>query len=316
MTRVLILITFLWASALSIKAEETPPLRHFVWQALSEVQVELEAKKYAAGFEMLDSILSGRELNSYELANVYNLYAYAFYAQSNYEQALLYYEKVVAQPNIPRVMYLNTLFTVAQLNFVLERWQSGVDTLKLWMKLNDNPHADTYALLATGYYQLGRYEEAVASIEIALAATESAGKAPKEHHYKSAEQAYRRLGDLTRANELARERQLIYPVSGPGIVPPAMKQPVPTVSVAPIWPHAKRGVEGYCTLSYSLTTEGKIYDVVVSRCYPEGVFEEVSLSAMQKFQFPSYEGVEDEYRLTGLTRTFVFSKASANKTTQ
>ena len=51
-----------------------------------------------------------RELNSYELANVYNLYAFIHYSREDYGKALQAYENVVSQPDIPLAMEINTRF--------------------------------------------------------------------------------------------------------------------------------------------------------------------------------------------------------------
>ncbi|GIR14525.1 MAG: hypothetical protein CM15mP25_2800 [Gammaproteobacteria bacterium] len=101
-----------------------------------------------------------RALNSYELANVYNLHAFLSYAK-RLPQSLRYYEQVIAQPDIPLAMEINTRFTIAQLYFVQEKWQQGIDALLMWFEMNEKPNAGAYVLLAQGYYQVKRIRRAL-----------------------------------------------------------------------------------------------------------------------------------------------------------
>ena len=54
-------------------------------------------------------------------------------------------------------MEINTRFTIAQLYFVQEKWQQGIDALLVWFELNEKPNAGAYVLLAQGYYQVKDY---------------------------------------------------------------------------------------------------------------------------------------------------------------
>ena len=109
-----------------------------------------------------------RALNSYELANVYNLFAFLAYATEDYPQSLRYYEQVIAQPDIPLAMEINTRFTIAQLYFVQEKWQQGIDAMLVWFDLNEKPNAGAYVLLAQGYYQVKKYDLALENVETAI----------------------------------------------------------------------------------------------------------------------------------------------------
>jgi tetratricopeptide (TPR) repeat protein len=140
-----------------------------VYEKLAEAQAAAEAKDLATAAKILDGMLAGRrdnELNSYELANVYNLYAFIHYSREDYDGALQAYENVVRQPDIPLAMEINTRFTIAQLYFVQERWQDGIAALNKWFEMTDTPNANAYVLLAQGYYQLKDYDKALENIEI------------------------------------------------------------------------------------------------------------------------------------------------------
>ena len=88
-------------------------------------------------------------------------------------------------------MEINTRFTVAQLYFVQEQWQQGIDALLKWFDMTDKPNAGAYVLLAQGYYQLKDFNNlALKNVETAIGMHESDGKLPKEQWYNLARFLY------------------------------------------------------------------------------------------------------------------------------
>ena len=173
------------------ETRKTPALRNNIYEKLAEAQVFAEAKQYTEAEAVLDDMLDATskksKLNRYELANVYNTYAYLRYAVEDYNDALNYYQKVIDQrPDIPLALEINTLYTVAQLYFLQENWQKGIDTLNKWMSVTDTPSTNAYVLLANGYFQLKDYDKSLANIQIAIDREEAAGKLPKEQWYNLA----------------------------------------------------------------------------------------------------------------------------------
>ncbi|TGD75769.1 tetratricopeptide repeat protein [Mangrovimicrobium sediminis] len=153
------------------ETRRTPALRNQVYEKLSEAQTAVEAKDMATAQKILDDMLddSGkRALNSYELANVWNLYAFVYYDKGDFANALKAYENVVKQPDIPLAMEINTRFTIAQLYFVQEQWQRGINALNEWFKMTDTPNPEAYVLLAQGYYQLKQFDKSLANVEKAI----------------------------------------------------------------------------------------------------------------------------------------------------
>lgn len=173
------------------ETRKTPALRNNIYEKLAEAQVFAEAKQYVEAQEVLDDMLDATskksKLNGYELANVYNTYAYLRYVVEDYEGALNYYQKVIDQrPDIPLALEVGTLYTVAQLYFLQEKWERGIDTLIQWMSLSETPSTNAYVLLANGYFQLKDYDRSLENIQIAIQREEAAGKLPKEQWYNLA----------------------------------------------------------------------------------------------------------------------------------
>ena len=184
------------------ETRRTPALRNKVYEKLAEAQTFAEAKQYKEAEVILNEMISTegkKALNSYELANVYNLFAFLRYSTEDYKGALDNYRKVVAQPDIPLAMEINTKKTIAQLFLVKEQWQQGVDALLEWFDLSEKPDAGTYVLLSQGYYQLKDYDKALKNVAIAIDMYEVAGKLPKEQWYNLARFLYFDKGDTDNA---------------------------------------------------------------------------------------------------------------------
>ena len=62
---------------------------------------------------------------------------------------------------------------------------------------------------------------------------------------------------------------------------------LPIVKVAPQYPRSalSRGVEGYCTVEYTVTKNGSVRNPVVVDANPEGIFDRASIQAALKFKY-------------------------------
>jgi tetratricopeptide (TPR) repeat protein len=192
----------------------TPALRNSVYEKLSEAQVAAEAKDLTTAKRILDEMIATdgkKSLNSYELANVYNLYAFIQYSREDYAGALRSYEQVVAQPDIPLAMEINTRYTIAQLYFVQEEWQKGINALIRWFEMTDTPNANAYILLAQGYYQVKDYDKSLLNVQKAISMSEEAGKVPKEQWYNLARYLYFEKNDTNNTVATLEELLKYYP---------------------------------------------------------------------------------------------------------
>lgn len=181
------------------ETRRTPALRNKVYEKLAEAQALAEAKDLGGAQKVLDGMIAAggqKALNSYELANVYNLYAFIHYSREDYGNALKAYEKVVAQPDIPLAMEINTRYTIAQLYFVQEDWKRGIDALLKWFDMTETPNANAYVLLSQGYYQLKDYDKALFNVEKAISMYNEKDKLPKEQWYNLARFLYFEKGNI------------------------------------------------------------------------------------------------------------------------
>jgi outer membrane protein assembly factor BamD (BamD/ComL family) len=194
------------------KTTRTQAMSQPVYEKLNEGQKLIEEKKYREAINQLNSLFGGRtKLNSYEVANVHNLLAFAYYSQEDYNRALESYRKVIAQPDIPEALVTSTKYTIAQLYFVQEQWQQGINMLQDWVKTQKNPSADVYVLFGQGYYSLKQYDRALQNIEKAVSMTKAQGKKPKEQWLALLRYLYYEKNQPTKAVAVLEELIALYP---------------------------------------------------------------------------------------------------------
>lgn len=196
------------------ETRRTPALRNKVYETLAEAQAAAEAKDYGTASRILNGMIDKegkKALNSYELANVYNLLAFVHYSKEDYSGALRAYEKVVSQADIPLAMEINTRFTIAQLYFVQEKWQKGIDALLKWFKMTEVPNANAYVLLSQGYYQVKNYDKALFNVEKAISIYKDKGKTPKEQWYNLARFLYFEKNNTNKTVDVLEELLKYYP---------------------------------------------------------------------------------------------------------
>ena len=85
---------------------------------------------------------------------------------------------------------------------------------------------------------------------------------------------------------------------------------LPIVKVAPKYPSraASRGLEGYCTVEYTVTTNGETKDVKVVDC-PDRVFESASIRAAEKFKYKPKVIDGEAIEVPGVRNKFTFELA-------
>ena len=122
--------------------------------------------------------------NPYELSQIYRFYGFAYYSLEDIDNAIKYYDLVVKQtPNIPLGVEKQTLYTLAQLEYSEEDYDSALSYLDKWFKLADDVSADVHFLVATINYQKNDKPAALKSISTAISMVEGEGKVAKEQWY-------------------------------------------------------------------------------------------------------------------------------------
>ncbi|MCC7411202.1 MAG: CDC27 family protein [Gammaproteobacteria bacterium] len=182
-----------------------------VYKKLTEAQELIEARKTNEGLAVLEQIRNMKSLSPYELAQLWNYYAYTYFTLERYKDAIGAYEKVLQQPELPEALENGTLYTLAQLYFQIEQYQKAVDTIKRWFAVVTEPTENAYLLLGQGYYQLKKYKEALDPIQTAMKLVKARGEVPKENLYLLLRVLYYELNDYKNMADVIRELIAHYP---------------------------------------------------------------------------------------------------------
>lgn len=124
------------------------------------------------------------KLNPYEVAQLYQYMAYAYYSKEDYLRARQNFEKVLAQsPNIPVSLEANTVKTLAQLYGQEENYKKAIELMIKWADYVSEIRPDEFYLFATLYYQVDDMQNAMLNINEAVKIQEAADKVPQESWY-------------------------------------------------------------------------------------------------------------------------------------
>ena len=177
------------------ETRRTPAMRERVYTVLSEAQACAEMDDYPCAMELLGNVREMDDLNSYEMAQMWNFYAFIYYGQDRLEEALEAYENVLRQPELPIAMETDTLYTIAQLYQATERYAEALETLDRWFTVAVNPGPQPFYLKSVIHYQLQEYREGIAPIQQAIQLATDRGDQAEEGWYQLLNVFYFELED-------------------------------------------------------------------------------------------------------------------------
>ena len=128
----------------------------------------LDTEDFGCAQELLDEI-GATELNTYETTQYWNFLAFVKYAQGDVASATAMYENVLRQSDLPAPMRQDTIYTLAQLYTQGEQYERALGQLDQWFQVADEVNPAVYYFKATIEYQLGRFDDATESLDLAMA---------------------------------------------------------------------------------------------------------------------------------------------------
>ncbi len=83
---------------------------------------------------------------------------------------------------------------------------------------------------------------------------------------------------------------------------------LPMVKVAPMYPRRaqSQGIEGHCTVEYTVTQTGAVRDPVPVDCSPKGIFESASVKAASKFKYKPRVVNGEPVEVAGVQNRFTY----------
>jgi len=186
------------------ETRKTPAMRERIYTLLSEAQACAELDDVDCAMEKLGDVRGRDDLNSYEVALMWQMYAFIYFGQDNYREAIRAYEMVIQQPDLPLGLETSTVFTLTQLYFQQEDYQQSLDMLARWFGIAENPGPDPYILRAQIYYQLQQYREGIEPVLQAIEIAQIQGKELRENWYRLLNVFYYELEDYPNVIDVLR----------------------------------------------------------------------------------------------------------------
>lgn len=175
-------VVIIWLPGESAGAERVPAMREPIYRQLGSARDQVDKGDHDKALRTLDE-LRGRQLNSYETAMLWNLYAFVHYSRENYPDALAAYRKVLEQRPIPESLEQAALYSLAQLLVVTEDYAGALEALREWFARVTEPNAGAVMLLGQVHYQLGNYDQAREAVERAVRDAKARNQRVRENWY-------------------------------------------------------------------------------------------------------------------------------------
>lgn len=150
------------------ETRRVPAMSEATFKRLTEAQEALDAKNYQQALSVLNSMLESgaRRMNGNEIGQVNNILGFVHFTMENYPAAIRAYEQVLAQgENVPEGLEVQTLYTLAQLSFVAEKYQDALRYMERWITRANNPGPEPHIFMGQVYYQMNNYAAATQQIE-------------------------------------------------------------------------------------------------------------------------------------------------------
>lgn len=154
-----------------------------VFDRIQQSQVASSADDHAAAVEILTSLLDKGRLSDYERSNVYQYLGYAHNAAGDTASAIDAFEQVLRTPELEPQVRKTTLYVLAQLSTIEERYGAALAFIDTWFDLEAEPAPVAYILHAQILYHLERYRDMTGPIETALAVAAARNIEAKENWY-------------------------------------------------------------------------------------------------------------------------------------
>lgn len=166
------------------KTRRVPSMSESTFKKLAEAQEFIDLKDYQGGLKLLNDMLASRrnKLNGNEVGQVHNMLGFVYFSLENYPKAIEMYRVVVSQgEDVPEGLEVTTLYTLAQLSFVAERYQDALDYMETWIGKADNPGPEPHIFMGQVYYQMQNFPSSIDQIERGIAVAKERGTAIKEN---------------------------------------------------------------------------------------------------------------------------------------
>jgi tetratricopeptide (TPR) repeat protein len=150
------------------KTKQAQAVSKEFFDRIQKAQELIDADQSTEALNVLQRLRNRKGITEYETQQVLNYIGFVKYNLDDFAGAMAAYDEMIAIPSIEPQILKNTLYTMAQLSTVQEKYEDALKYLDQYFELETNPAPANYILLAQNYYQVNRYADMVEPIETAI----------------------------------------------------------------------------------------------------------------------------------------------------
>ncbi|VAW33783.1 TPR domain protein, putative component of TonB system [hydrothermal vent metagenome] len=212
---ILVIVTFLFSlsvqAARGEKQKSQGAIDAKTFEKLMKAQELTEAGKHTEALAVLDVLKNKSKINGYGKAQMWNFYAFIYASKEDYINAIRAYKEVIAIEETPAALALQAKYTIAQLNFQLEKFDLCINYMNEWLKDVAKPTPTAHIMLAQAHYQLKNYDKALINVDKAVALETKAGRKVKENWLRLKAALYYDKGDYKNTAKTYEQLVQLYP---------------------------------------------------------------------------------------------------------
>ena len=151
------------------RTRRVPSMSEATFKKLAEAQELIDAKppNLAGALRVLNGMLDrSSRYNGNEIGQIHNMLGFVHFSREDYPKAIEHYQIVLRQGDeITEGLETTTLYTLAQLSFVDERYDDALRYMQQWISKAQNPGPDPHIFMGQVHYQKADYPNATAQVE-------------------------------------------------------------------------------------------------------------------------------------------------------
>ncbi|CAM9943335.1 unnamed protein product, partial [Chrysoparadoxa australica] len=161
----------------ALKARQPGLTSQSVQRRLMRANEHIVQNNRKAAIEILEKMVQGNNYRPFEMAKVWQTLAYAYAQTEQFPKARKAFAEVIKINALPYKPHMQSIFALAQLQVMAEKYKEAEGTLDDYFALADVENPDAYVFSATISFHKGEKKKALESILKAL----KISKSPKEN---------------------------------------------------------------------------------------------------------------------------------------
>lgn len=212
---ILIIVTIIFSvtvqAARGEKQKATGAIDAKTFEKLMKAQELTEDGNHDEALAELDILKNKGRISGYGKAQMWNFYAYIYASKEDYVNAIRAYTEVIAIEETPQALALQAKYTIAQLNFQLEKFDLCIQYMNEWLQSTVKATPTAHIMLAQAHYQLKNYDNALVNVDKAVTLETQAGRKVKENWLRLKSALYYDKGDYTNTAKTYEQLVQLYP---------------------------------------------------------------------------------------------------------